>query len=265
MAANPMSYSLGKGVLYLAPFKPGTQIATEFRDIGNASEFTVTIETEKLDHFSSRGGLREKDMTVNLEVTRTLNVVTDSINADNLALFMMSDTGVETITTVGSTITDEPFNDIKVGRSYQLGVTESNPVGVAGINPTGFVVKNDAVSPTTYAAGTDYLLDPATGMFTVLGGGAITAGTNLRVTYSTLSRSRDQIKSGNKSAEGAMRFVTANPVGENVVYTFPYVSISPNGDLGLISEEWMQISLMGEILKRAGAEAIYRNGIPYTP
>ena len=265
MAANSKNYTLGKGKLYLANFKPGTQIATEYRYIGNTPEFTFTIESEKLDHFSSEGGLREKDMSVTLEVTRTLNVVTDAINGENLALFMMSDAGVETITTVGSTVTDEPFNDVKIGYNYLLGVTESNPVGVAGINPVGFVVKNDASTPVTYVAGTDYLLNPLSGTFTVLGGGAIAAGTNLRVTYTTQNRSREQIKSGNKSVEGAMRFETDNPVGENSIYTFPYVSISPNGDLGLISEEWMQISLMGEILKKAGAEAIYRNGVPYTP
>lgn len=60
-----------------------------FRDLGNVPEFEFTPEIERLDHFSSRTGIRSKDKSVVLEKGGTLRIVMEELTADNLALALM--------------------------------------------------------------------------------------------------------------------------------------------------------------------------------
>jgi len=46
--------------------------------------------------------------------------------------------------------------------------------------------------------------------------------------------------------EYALKFVSDNPIGPNQRYNFWKVTLSPNGALQLIGEEWMTMSFMGE-------------------
>ncbi len=60
-----------------------------FRDVGNVTEFEFTPEIERLDHFSSRQGIKVKDKSVVLEKSGTLRIVMDELTADNLGLALM--------------------------------------------------------------------------------------------------------------------------------------------------------------------------------
>lgn len=259
------NYVLGRGEVHFAPFKPDTQIPDGYRYIGNTPEFSMTLESEKLDHYNSDRGIREKDASVVLEVSRSLTIVTDEITTDNLAMFFFSADGAESVSDAGTTITDEQINAVKVGRSYQLGESVSNPVGNMNI-AVGATVKDDT-TPTaaTFVAGTDYVLDAVRGILTILDGGAIDDGTNLRVTYTTSASTHKLVVSGGEPVNGALKFVTKNPAGNDFVYTMPWVQISPNGDFNLKGDEWQQIPLTGEILRKSALEAIYLNGLPFTP
>lgn len=85
MATSPsvLNYFVGKGTLSF------TKTGGSARDLGNAPEVEITPEIEKLDHFSSRAGVKSKDRSVTLSKTLTIRVVLDEITADNLALLLL--------------------------------------------------------------------------------------------------------------------------------------------------------------------------------
>ena len=66
------NYVLGKGVVYFNMKDPITGLYTGERDLGNAPAFSLNVSTEKLEHYSSRGGLKAKDKQVILLLHRLL-------------------------------------------------------------------------------------------------------------------------------------------------------------------------------------------------
>ena len=57
--------------------------------MGNCTEFEFTPEVEKLDHFSSRSGVREKDKSVVIQKSGTLRLVLDEWTVENLKLAVL--------------------------------------------------------------------------------------------------------------------------------------------------------------------------------
>lgn len=138
MAKEVKNYTLGRGKLFFARFLPNTKTPDGFLYFGNTPEFSLTIESEELDHFSSDEGVKEKDDGVTLQITRTGSLTTDNISPDNIALFFFGDTAVvTTASAVGATYTIE---GVKKGYDYLVGATLQNPTGVKGIDPSDFVV-----------------------------------------------------------------------------------------------------------------------------
>jgi hypothetical protein len=143
------NYVLGKGEVYFGRFGADVTEHTGERYIGNTPEFNLTIESEKLDHFSADRGIREKDKSVILEVSRSGTMVCDNIDYENLALFFFGST--EVLTVAQATVTDEQLGEVKAGHHYQLGETALNPSGarnivypgVVGPPDTTFVLKID--------------------------------------------------------------------------------------------------------------------------
>lgn len=256
-------YTLGKGKLYFAPFATGTEEPKGERFFGNVSEFNLTIEEEKLEHYASTGGIRQKDASISLQVNRSGSIVTDEISSDNLALFFFGSTSSLAVT--GTTVTDEAISAVEQGRYYQLGVSDANPTGARELDvhtapSTNVIVTDDGGSPVTFVEGDDYTIDMVLGRLFIVEGGAITDGTNLKVSYKTKTSTRERILSGGTAISGQLRFIADNPAGPNRDYLMPSVTISPSGDYALISEEWMTINLSAEILKKTGREAIYVDG-----
>lgn len=95
MATSPsvLNYSILKGIVKFTP-TGGVE-----RDLGNAPEFELTPAVEKLDHFSSRAGVRSKDRSVVTEKTLTARIVLDEFTTENVQLGLMG--GDITTTTDG--------------------------------------------------------------------------------------------------------------------------------------------------------------------
>ena len=87
MATSPYTgnYSVLKGIVKFTP-TGGSE-----RDLGNAPEIELTPAVEKLDHFSSRAGVRSKDRSVVTEKTVTLRIVLDELTAENLRMMLLGD------------------------------------------------------------------------------------------------------------------------------------------------------------------------------
>lgn len=83
-APNTGNLTVSKGILTFK--KSGESV---FRDMGNAPEIELTLDITTLDHFSSRSGIRSKDLQVVLERTGQVRFVLEEWVPDNLALWGM--------------------------------------------------------------------------------------------------------------------------------------------------------------------------------
>lgn len=253
------NYTLGRGKVRFARRDPVTGELGPYRYIGNTPEFNLTAEEEKLEHFSSDFGVRVKDATVTLQVNYTGTVVCDNVDPENIALFFLGDSAP--LTVAQTTITAEQVGftgiGVEVGMFYQLGVTTVAKTGAKGIiypgaAGTAFALKIQGESGSL-SHGTDYTLDPATGMIEILEDGAVSNGDILKATYTIAAGTRTQIISGATAIEGAIKYESVNPRGAQIDYTMLAVTLSPNGDFALKSDEWQQIPFNVDVTKRDDA------------
>lgn len=88
--AHKKTYTLGKGRLMVRPDKADGSKGDGFVDFGNCPEMNLTLETEKLDHFSSRSGLQLKDLSLITKVSAMLAFTLDEPDYELLARYFMS-------------------------------------------------------------------------------------------------------------------------------------------------------------------------------
>ena len=81
---NVGNLMIGKGIVSFQ--RNGTG---DFFDLGNCTSFVVTPEIETLEHFSSRAGIKLKDLEVPLETGGTVKIVMEEFTPHNLALMLM--------------------------------------------------------------------------------------------------------------------------------------------------------------------------------
>lgn len=80
------NYTIGKGI---ATFKETSPNAVAFRDLGNCPAFEFTPTVEKLDHFSSRTGIKSKDRSVPISTEGELKITMEEFTLANLRLAVM--------------------------------------------------------------------------------------------------------------------------------------------------------------------------------
>lgn len=250
-------YQIPRGRVFFDPFDTNGNRTGE-RYLGNCPAFTIAVETEKAEHYSSETGLKQKDQTIVLQVSRTAEMSCDNMSASNVALFL---SGEESTVSQGSaTVTNEAISVIP-GRYYQLGQTDQDPQGARSVSA---VVVTDVPGTTTYVLGTDYELDADLGRLHILASGSIGTAT-IHVDYTKAVKTWSRITTGAESElAGVMRVVSDNASGANRDFVFPSVTLTPNGELPVIADgtEFAAMSFSVEILKPANAEAMYIDGRP---
>jgi hypothetical protein len=88
ISPDPENLQVGKGIV---SFKPVGQ--PQFIDLGNVPELEYEPTIERLDHFTSRAGIRTKDKSVVIERGGTLRVLMEEITAFNLSMLLMGTVG----------------------------------------------------------------------------------------------------------------------------------------------------------------------------
>jgi hypothetical protein len=89
---NVLNYYIGKGEV---SFKKDGDVA--FRDLGNVTVFEFVPAIEKLEHFSSREGVRTKDRTVVIQKSGQVNLTMEEFTAVNLAIALLGDVSSDTL------------------------------------------------------------------------------------------------------------------------------------------------------------------------
>jgi len=257
--AKEQNQTLGLGELHFAPFKPGTTTPTGYRYFGDSSAVNLNVSSETSDYYSSERGTRVKTRSVTLQTEFQGSFGLTNIDLPNVAMFFLGEAG--TVTQVANESVDETLTDVTPGRSYQLGESDATPIGARQVT-----INTIAIGATPLVAGTDYEIDEPRGIVTFLDGAPnVTDGSDVVLNYALAEVSYDRMISGSAQIEGALRFDAYNAAGENIDYRMAWVKISPNGDLPLKGEEWMNMSFNIEINKLGAREAIYANGQPYAP
>lgn len=142
--------TLGRGKLYFSRFKTGTQTPAGFRYVGNTPSFSLTIENQNLDHFSSDEGVKEKDKSIVLQTSSKGALDCDDIQRENLALFFFGSTSP--VVQLASSGNSESFADVAPGLMYQLGMTDLNPSGVRSVSSVVITGQAKATGTVTFSA-----------------------------------------------------------------------------------------------------------------
>lgn len=227
---NPSTgnYTVGKGRILFAQ-KTGTSTYDDYRPLGNATEFTATVETETLEHYSSMAGLKSLDKKMVLSVTPSFSFSLDEVSWENMELWGLGDSAE---TTQAAAEDQTASLTVIPGRVYDLGKRKVSGVAITGkTEGTDFVVYTDA----------GYIYFPETGACT----GATTVTFDCAaVDYRTVRVWK------NTEIEGKLKFIGDNPAGADpFILDFPKVSLAPEGDMAFIGEDWMAMTFAGSILK----------------
>lgn len=156
------NYHVGRGFLSM---KLSGEPA--FKDMGNCTTFTFQVKPTLLEHFSTRLGVRTKDLVVVTELAATLEMSLDEITARNMATAMLGDASVSGMVSIDM-LTRPLFE-------AALHFTATNTVGPQwDYNfPLCLITPRNAVSLISAGSGAwttidlqaDVLKDPVTGHF----------------------------------------------------------------------------------------------------
>lgn len=250
--------TIGKGELHFAPYKTGTQTPDGFYFVGNCPEFTLNRESDLLPHYDSTRGFRRKDEEITIESRMNGSISCDDVRPQTAALFLM---GSEvTLSVASATGLSTIIVGARKGRSYQLGETSGQPSGARQVVVTEVFLTSTPA--TIYVAGTDYTVDAELGLITILAGGSIAENAGITVEFDQTAHTRQQVIASDNEAQGALKYISYNPIGQRLDYFFPMVKVRPNGDISLISEEWMTIPLTIEALYKDDLSLCYLDGRP---
>jgi len=262
-APNTRDYTLGRGIVRLASLTAaGLPDSDGFRDLGNATEFNITVSVEDVRHQSSRTQLKFTDKRCTISQEVGLSFILDEMNFQNLADFFSGSTEVydnahDTLWTAHEDSIHS--SSVVVGNWYQLydddsgaaeqGTRRVYDLGAAGV--TYEFEEDPAGVPTALVEGTDYELDLEMGLVRYLPGGAVSDGDTVgwaMLTAASTPQDLDQVNALTRAdVVGALLFIQTNACdqGNKSEYLFHKVSLSPDGDLPLIGDDIQTASFTG--------------------
>ena len=219
-----------------------------WRDMGNVVDHEFESEKEVLDHFSAKTGTRKKDRSVNREISEALVCTLDELSVLNLKNFFRGDTITDVAASVGGGTVDDEVMQLVGEELFMLGY---------GYNATGISVKS-IDDLTTYVLDTDYEVevDAISGYSGIrrIATGGIGDGDFVRVDYTYDIRAHKTFSPQTKSQrEGQALFFGVSDTGNEFIRSFERVSMEPEGNFSINSEDWSQFQLRIEILDNSEA------------
>lgn len=123
-------YLIPRGRVYLDPLDASENYSGEIY-LGNCPGLTLSIESEKAEHYSSENAKSEKDATWTVRIKRGGTLNCDNFSAANAALWLA---GSHSRKQQQATPVSGERRTVQPGRYYQLGATAANPLGVRGVS-----------------------------------------------------------------------------------------------------------------------------------
>lgn len=258
------AYFLGRGKLWVAALSAGLPDANGWRDVGNVPEFALSMETERLDHQSSRSGLKVIDKSVVISQKANIQFALDQLSFDNLAMFLAgtTDTVAYTNPAIAGVTNEGGGSALKLGRWYDL--IADNGQHAVDIAKANLSVREDPDGiPATLTQDVDYEVNEKWGMIrflTASEGGGATEGNDWDFTLAadagaSVPQELKALKTSGQTV--ALKFIGENPANndETIHCVFHQVQLSADGNLGLISDEYAQMGFAGVLEENVLADA----------
>lgn len=256
-APNTRDYTLGRGIVRLAALTAaGLPDADGFRDLGNATEFNITVASEDVRHQNSRSQLKFTDKRCTISQEVGISYILDEMNYQNLADFFSGETGTY----------DNPHDGtwtghelaiiaavLKVGNWYQLRDDTGLRVYDLSAGSLVYTLEVDPGGTPAVLDTTDYEIDEDMGLIRFLSTGtnsladADVIGWEISV-GAAVPQDLDEVSALTQAdVSGALMFVQTNACdeGNKSEYLFHKVSLSADGDLPLIGDEIQTASFTG--------------------
>lgn len=252
MALERDNFVMPAGKVYFNPLLPNGNYDGE-RYLGDTPGFSISVETERVQFFSSDSKTREKLRDIVVEINRSAEITCRDITAENMAIFLAGD--VASLAQTSGTVTDEAIGEVKQGRFYQIGESTAFPAGARLVSAVTVKVGADVKDLDD-----DYTVDLDLGRIYIVEDGDIDNGDSVLVTYTKAAASIQEIKSGDTaSRKGKLRYVANNREGTNKDLLLPSVDLGPSGALELKGDDWQEVGFTCEVLKPLVGAAIYIN------
>ena len=228
-------YTLGRGMLFFKP--PGS---SAFEDFGNVKEFALSINTEKLEHYSTSHGIKVKDAEIVKQQEFNVSFEIDELRVSTLEKFLLASR--TTTSTSAGTVTDEAIDNVLKGFWYKL--------NNYNILPGSVTVTDDASPPNTFTEGTDYLIDYKAGAIYIVPEGSISDGTNLRIDYSYSASTKHTLQAGEQYTITGTLWFKGDPPKGAVMDVLGDISLTPEGELNLIGDDWLSVRFTGTFTEK---------------
>ena len=237
LAPDAELLSIGAGVAYINPHDDAGN-PTGYFDIGDCNLMELTTEDTTLIRKSSRIASRPTYKKILTERSVRFRLSLAEWSKENLALLLMGSN--EVLTQTADAVVDEPVaTDVVLGRYYRL----------AKFGPYTSVSLKKAPA-TALTLDTDWRwIDQNIGIIQLLTSAAsIATGDDLLASYTPTAYSAiNAVAGGTKVTKTAsLLYVPDNTTGPNIMYEFWKLSFSPDGSIGLISNEWAEAAIVGE-------------------
>lgn len=262
---DPTDYNLGRGIVYFAYDLDANGKPQIYRDMGNCTDFTISTESETLEHFSSRTGLKTLDKEVTLSRTTTISFTLDELNDENLADLFSGDKATHTNVAVAgfSEYQMVADGDLVLGRWYDI--VNSSGERAYDVLAVDLTVTTSEAAPVAMVLDTDYTLDIEFGRIFVLSTSTVAAtaigtgdGLNVTVTAETTASDVNEVRALTQSAvQGALKFIADNPAddGAKREYQLHSVNLKADGDFSLIGDDWTGMGFTASLEAAATVDA----------
>ncbi len=226
-------YTFGKGKLYVGLFGDDGNPVGE-RYLGNCPGFTLSVSTQKFEHFSSTEASAKKDLSVPTQVNFNATINTDDMTPENTALFLGG--SVSTVTVAATPVTGE-LHVVNTGYEYQVGATNTGATAIGLTSTVASVTVKDEGGTTTYVLHDDYEVDLASGRIWINPEGDIADGDTVQFGYTPTAGTKTRVTTTSTgSVYGSVRFVADNTFGVNNNLFIPSASLSGSGDRPFITD-----------------------------
>ena len=205
-------YNLGRGILYIAKLSGQDKVLSGWEDIGNLTELSVAIDTDELDHKSTRDEISLTDVKIVTKREVKVNFKSDSVTGANLSKYFSSvpdeQSNVIVFADVVRTIDiKDPF--IYGGRWYDIKYFISPTLPELAAYDSSGITISGAVE------GTDFIADNYNCRFFIPANSSITPGNHTCTALQNASSSvieSSTIRPFNATNQKfSIKFISANP------------------------------------------------------
>jgi len=269
---NTEDYYLGRGCLFFAPLDSLGR-PKGFQDLGNATEFSLSVDTETLEHLSSRRGLRVVDKEVITSQKVSASFTLDEASLNNFARFLSGEIAAHNNAAAVAGVTPVPGTGnllvFAQGEWYDLyqGVagiptTDSSGARIYNIGAVTIVPQGGGAA---LVLGVDYEVDALWGRIFAIPGGGLTGtvgGTPWEITIAANAQADPSLDEARALTQttilGALKFISENPADgdKQTEIQLHKISLKGDGDLSLITEqEWTTMGFTGVAERNEAADA----------